>query len=94
MSAVVVFVEVPRFYAEIERAQDPASRDRPVIVGGDPRKRGTVQSATLDALASGVEIGMTLLQALERCPRARLATNLRCASSIGADRSRRHSSRR
>ena len=73
MNDAILFAEVPRFYAEIERAQDPASHDRPVIVGGDPRKRGTVQSASQDALASGVEIGMSLLQALECCPRARLA---------------------
>ena len=46
MTDTILFAEVPRFYAEIERAQDSAWRDRPVIVGGDPRKRGTVQSAT------------------------------------------------
>ena len=73
MSGDVLFVEVPRFYAEIERARDPLARERPLIVGGDPRKRGTVQSATRDALESGVELGMSMLAALERCPRARTA---------------------
>jgi DNA polymerase-4 len=43
-----------------------------VIVGGDPRKRGNVQSATQDALDCGVEVGMSMLAALERCPRARV----------------------
>ena len=37
MSRVVLFAEVPQLYASIERAEDPSLRDRPVIVGGDPR---------------------------------------------------------
>jgi len=73
VSDSILFAQVPRFYAEVERAQDPSSRDRPVIVGGDPRKRGTLQSATQDALDSGVELGMPMLAALELCPRARVA---------------------
>ena len=73
MNDAILFVEVPRFYAEIERALDAGSRGRPVIVGGDPRKRGSVQSATQDAFACGVEVGMSMLAALERCPRARVA---------------------
>jgi DNA polymerase-4 len=44
-----------------------------VIVGGDPRKRGSVQSATQDALDAGVEVGIPMLAALELCPRARTA---------------------
>jgi DNA polymerase-4 len=68
---VILFAEVPGFYAEVERAANPALRDRPVIVGGDPRKRGLVQAATADAMAAGVLDGMPVLEALERCPRAR-----------------------
>jgi len=71
MSAPVLHAEVPGFYAEVERAADPALRGRPVLVGGDPRKRGLVQSATWDAVAAGVRTDMPVLDALERCPRAR-----------------------
>jgi DNA polymerase-4 len=42
-----------------------------VIVGGDPRKRGLVQAATLDAESAGVAIGMPVELALARVPRAR-----------------------
>ena len=74
----LLYAEVPRFYAEAERAADPSLAGRPVIVGGDPRKRGLVQAATLDALALGVAIGMPVLEALERCPGARVRrTNMR-----------------
>ena len=75
---MLIYARVPGFYAEVERSADPSLRGRPVIVGGDPRKRGLVQSASEDALAAGVEIDMPVLEALARCPRARaLKTNMR-----------------
>ncbi len=71
MTRTLLYAEVPDFYAAVERAADPSLASRPVIVGGDPRKRGLVQAATPDARAAGVVIGMPVLDALERCPRAR-----------------------
>jgi DNA polymerase-4 len=71
VSSAILYAEVPGFYAEVERARDPALASRPVVVGGDPRKRGLVQAASLGALAAGVEPGMEMLAALERCPQAR-----------------------
>ncbi|UCE85253.1 MAG: DNA polymerase IV [Deltaproteobacteria bacterium] len=74
----VIYAAVPCFYAAVERAAAPDLAGRPVIVGGDPRKRGLVQSASCEALEAGVEVGMPVLEALERCPRARaLRTNMR-----------------
>jgi DNA polymerase-4 len=75
---MLLYAEVPGFYAEFERASEPALASRPVIVGGDPRKRGAVQAASADARAIGVSEGMPMLEALERCPRARVfVTNMR-----------------
>lgn len=68
---MLIYAQVPGFYAEIERSRDASLRGRPVIVGGDPRKRGVVQSASEDALAAGITLGMSMLEALERCPHAR-----------------------
>jgi nucleotidyltransferase/DNA polymerase involved in DNA repair len=67
----VLFAEVPWFYATVERAQDPSLAQRPVIVGGDPRKRGLVQAASPEALAAGVALDMSMLEALRLCPQAR-----------------------
>lgn len=69
---MLLYATVPGFYAEVERSREPALRDRPLIVGGDPRKRGVVQSASEDALGLGVAIGMPVIEALDRCPRARV----------------------
>ncbi len=71
MARCVLFAEVPGFYAAVARADDPSLADRPVVVGGDPRKRGRVQAATADALAAGVALDMPVLEALRHCPRAR-----------------------
>ncbi|MEE2672394.1 MAG: DNA polymerase IV [Myxococcota bacterium] len=68
---MILFAEVPNFYAEIECLRDPLLQGFPVVVGGDPRKRGLVQSASRDACATGVEPGMTMQEALVRCPEAR-----------------------
>jgi DNA polymerase-4 len=71
VTRVVLFVEIPNFYANIERADHPELVDRPIVVGGDPRKKGLVQSATADALAAGVTLEMQVLEALRHCPEAR-----------------------
>jgi DNA polymerase-4 len=75
---MLLYAWVPGFYAEVERRENPVLRDRPILVGGDPRKRGLVQAATEDARAAGVVPGMAVVDALTRCPRARaLRTNMR-----------------
>ena len=71
MTRFVLFAEVPHFYATAERGQDPELQERPVIVGGDPRKRGLVQAASADAQAAGVVPDMPMVEALRLCPRAR-----------------------
>lgn len=77
MARVVLYAEVPCFYASVERAAAPELASRPVIVGGDPRKRGLVQAATPDALAVGVRAEMPMLEALALCPPARaVRTNM------------------
>jgi DNA polymerase-4 len=83
---MLLFAEVPGFYAEFERAADPALASRPVIVGGDPRKRGAVQAATADARSLGVVEGMPMLDAIARCPRARVVvTNMRRYRAASAE---------
>jgi DNA polymerase-4 len=67
---MIVFILVPGLYAAVEQADDPALRGRPVIVGGDPAKRGTVTSVSREARARGVTEGMETRHALELCPDA------------------------
>ncbi|HXZ84305.1 MAG TPA: DNA polymerase IV, partial [Myxococcota bacterium] len=67
---MIVFILVPGLYAAVEQADNPALRGRPVVVGADPAKRGTVTSASREARARGVAEGMEMRRALELCPDA------------------------
>jgi len=72
VTRTILYAELPNFYANVERADHPDAVDRPVVVGGDPRKRGLVQSASADALARGVTSEMSVVEAVRRCPEARV----------------------
>lgn len=61
-------IDCDAFYAAIEKRDDPALADRPVIVGGG--KRGVVSTACYIARIHGVRSAMPMFKALEACPNA------------------------
>jgi DNA polymerase-4 len=69
---MILFLLVPGFYASVEQADHPELRGRPVLIGGHPRKRGTVNSVSVEAVPTGVVEGMRMAEALERCPEAQI----------------------
>jgi DNA polymerase-4 len=56
------------FYAAIEKRDNPALADKPVIVGGG--KRGVVSTACYVARTFGVKSAMPMFKALAACPNA------------------------
>ena len=56
------------FYASVEKRDDPALRDQPVIVGGGTR--GVVSTCCYLARIHGVRSAMPMFQALKLCPNA------------------------
>ncbi len=83
---MIIFVHVPGFYAAVEAADRAGEPGRPIIVGGDPRKGGTVTSASPEARAFGVVEGMDLREAQARCPEADLRpTRLRRYREVAAE---------
>ncbi len=65
---MIIFLHVPGFYAAVEQADHPAPRGRVVVVGGNPRKRGAVTSASVEAREHGIVEGMELREVRERWP--------------------------
>ena len=67
---VILLVDMDAFFASVEQAQHPHLRGRPVIVCGDPSRRGVVTAASYEARPFGVHAGMPLQEARRLCPGA------------------------
>ena len=64
----VAHVDCDAFYANIEKRDNPALADQPVIVGG--RQRGVVLTACYLARTYGVRSAMPMFEARRLCPHA------------------------
>jgi DNA polymerase-4 len=66
----ILLADMDAFFASVEQLDHPALRGRPVIVCGDPGRRGVVTAASYEARPSGVRAGMSLARARRLCPDA------------------------
>jgi len=64
----IAHMDCDAFYAAVEKRDDPALRDQPVIIGGG--RRGVVSTACYIARIKGVHSAMPMFQALKLCPEA------------------------
>ena len=67
-SLTFAHVDCDAFYATVEKRDNPALADRPVIIGGG--KRGVVSAACYIARTYGVRSAMPMFKALALCPSA------------------------
>ncbi len=66
----IIHIDLDAFFASVEELLDPSLAGLPIIVGGDPSRRGVVSSASYAARAFGVRSAMPMAQALRLCPQA------------------------
>ena len=64
----IAHMDCDAFYASVEKRDNPALADKPVIIGGG--HRGVVSTACYVARIKGVKSAMPMFQALKLCPDA------------------------
>ena len=67
---ILAHLDLDAFFAAVEELEDPALREQPLVVGGDPHGRGVVATANYVARAFGIHSAMSSAEALRRCPHA------------------------
>ena len=71
---MIAHLDLDAFFAAVEQLDRPELRGRPVVVGGDPRRRGVVSTASYEARRFGIRSAMSAAEAYRRCPSAVFVT--------------------
>ena len=70
---VIFHLDMDHFYTAVETRERPEIRDKPVVVGADPKGgagRGVVSTSNYEARKAGVRSGMPISRAWKLCPEA------------------------
>src|SRR3989338_7970273 len=64
----IIHIDMDAFLATVEQKDHADYRGKPVIVGGDPKSRGVVSTASYEARRFGIRSAMPSAQAFRLCP--------------------------
>jgi len=66
----IMHIDLDFFFVAVEQVLNPELKGKPVVVGGNPDRRGVVATASYEARKFGLHSGMPLLTAARLCPEA------------------------
>ncbi len=66
----IIHLDMDAFFAAVEQLDRPELRGKPVLVGGDPKGRGVVSTASYEARPYGCHSAMPMARAVKLCPQA------------------------
>src|SRR5690349_24038119 len=66
-SRYFIHLDIDAFFAQVEQRDNPDLRGKPVSVGGNGGMKGICMTASYEARKCGVEIGMSVVDAMRLC---------------------------